>query len=86
LATSGFNVSKEAFIDKSKLASSSKYGKSTMQVPHPSWCYEQQLKSTTHDFFRDPRAVINPTFRATDKFLETQKPSTRTSGFGTNNA
>jgi hypothetical protein len=27
LATTGFNITKEAFIDKSKSASSSKYGK-----------------------------------------------------------
>jgi hypothetical protein len=37
LATTGFNVSKEVFIDNSKLASSSKYGKSGLQKPHPNW-------------------------------------------------
>jgi hypothetical protein len=85
LATSGFNVSREAFIDKSLLASTNKYGKATLQNPHPSWSHEP-FKSTTHDFFRDPNSLPNPTYRPTDKFLETQKLNTRLSGFGTNNA
>jgi hypothetical protein len=85
LATNGFNVSKEAFIDKSMLASSSKYGKPTMQNPHPSWSNEP-MKSSTHDFFRNPNSQPNPTYRPTDKFLETQKANTHLSGFGTNNA
>ncbi len=37
LATTGFNVTKEVFVDNSKLASSSKYGKSALQSPHPNW-------------------------------------------------
>jgi hypothetical protein len=37
LATSGFNITKDAFIDKSKLASSSKYGKTGLQKAHPNW-------------------------------------------------
>jgi hypothetical protein len=37
LATTGFNITKEAFIDKSKLASSSKYGKTELQKAHPNW-------------------------------------------------
>ena len=37
LATTGFNVSKEVFIDNSKLASSSKYGKTALQKAHPNW-------------------------------------------------
>jgi hypothetical protein len=37
LATTGFNVTKDAFIDQSKLASSSKYGKTGLQKAHPNW-------------------------------------------------
>jgi hypothetical protein len=37
LATTGFNITKDAFIDKSKLASSSKYGKTGLQKAHPNW-------------------------------------------------
>lgn len=62
LATNGFNVSRDAFIDKSKFASSSKYGKTSIQAPHPAWRLDAQ-RSTTHDFYRDPAAQVNPTFR-----------------------
>jgi hypothetical protein len=62
LSTNGFNASKDAFIDHSKLASSSKYGKTAIQKAHPAW-NEPPMKSTTHDFFRDPKTLVNPTFR-----------------------
>lgn len=37
LATTGFNLNKEALIDSSKLATSHKYGKTEIQTPHPAW-------------------------------------------------
>lgn len=37
LASTGFNITKEAFIDQSKLASTSKYGKTALQTAHPNW-------------------------------------------------
>ena len=37
LATTGFNVRNDVFVDTSKLASSSKYGKTALQRPHPNW-------------------------------------------------
>jgi hypothetical protein len=37
LATTGFNIARDALIDKSKMAASHKYGKSELQTPHPSW-------------------------------------------------
>ena len=37
LATTGFNLNKEVFVDHSKFGSSSKYGKSALQRPHPNW-------------------------------------------------
>lgn len=37
LASSGFNITHEALIDKSKSASSSKYGKTELQRAHPNW-------------------------------------------------
>jgi hypothetical protein len=37
LATTGFNLKREALIDGSKVASSHKYGKTELQTPHPAW-------------------------------------------------
>lgn len=37
LATTGFNITRDALVDKSKQASSHKYGKSELQTPHPAW-------------------------------------------------
>lgn len=37
LASTGFNLNREALIDTSKVASSSKYGKSEIQRAHPGW-------------------------------------------------
>lgn len=37
LASTGFNLTQDALIDKSKLASSSKYGKTELQRAHPNW-------------------------------------------------
>lgn len=37
LATTGHNFKYEANLDQSMAASSSKYGKSALQRPHPSW-------------------------------------------------
>ena len=37
LATTGFNLTNEALVDKSKNASSHKYGKSELQRSHPAW-------------------------------------------------
>ena len=40
--------------------------------------------STTHDTFKDPNKMNNPTFKQTEKFLQTSKKPTLTSGFGQN--
>jgi hypothetical protein len=77
-------------VDPSQNASTSKYGKSALQMPHPAW--QVQLKtiqintliSTNHDNFRDPNTRMNPTFKETEKFLQTQKLQTKHSGFGQN--
>ena len=37
LATTGFNITKDALIDKSKNASSHKYGKTEIQRSNPAW-------------------------------------------------
>ena len=37
LATTGFNITQDALIDHSKVASSHKYGKTELQTPHPGW-------------------------------------------------
>jgi hypothetical protein len=37
LASTGFNVNRDALIDRSKVASSSKYGKTEIQRAHPGW-------------------------------------------------
>lgn len=36
-ATTGFNLDRSALVDKSKVASSSKYGKTELQRAHPGW-------------------------------------------------
>lgn len=55
-----------------------------MLAPHPAWSQGPTM-STNHDSFRDPNSQVNPTFRQTDKWLQTQKPNTMASGYGTNN-
>ena len=42
------------------------------------------MVSTTHDTYKDPNKRDNPTFRQTEKFLQTNKKFTLTSGFGQN--
>ena len=37
MSTTGFNLNRTALIDNSKLASSSKYGKTEIQRAHPGW-------------------------------------------------
>ncbi len=37
LASTGFNLTNDALIDRSKVASSSKYGKTGLQRAHPNW-------------------------------------------------
>lgn len=37
LSSTGFNLNREALIDRSKVATSSKYGKSEIQRAHPGW-------------------------------------------------
>lgn len=76
---------REAYLDGSQLASSSKYGKTAIQKSHPAW-NEPPMKSSTHDYFRHPDTQVNPTFRETDKNLQTHKPFTKGSGFATNHA
>ena len=43
LSTTGFNLKKEALIDNSKIASSSKYGKTEIQGAHPGWNVQARL-------------------------------------------
>lgn len=62
LSTNGFNVRPDVFIDPSKSASSSKYGKTAIQKSHPAWGQPPML-SSTHDYFRHPDTQVNPTFR-----------------------
>ena len=42
--------------------------------------------STTQENFRNPNTLANPTFRETDKFSQTVKAPTKSSGFATNHA
>lgn len=37
MATTGFNLNRDTLIDRSKVASSSKYGKTELQRAHPGW-------------------------------------------------
>lgn len=92
LATTGFNASKSNFVDNSKFGSTSKYGKSALQRPHPNWNVSSILfqssswQSTTQQFYKRPTDHTNPTFRPTDKFLESTSNVTKSSGFGINHS
>ena len=37
LSTTGFNLNRDALIDSSKFGSTSKYGRTAIQRPHPGW-------------------------------------------------
>lgn len=92
LSSTGYNLNTQAFVDPSQNASTSKYGKSALQMPHPAWQVSplitqlDHLISTTHDTFRNPNSRLNPTFRETDTHLQTQKLQTKHSGFGQNHS
>eukprot|EP00825_Cyclidium_porcatum_P000681 TRINITY_DN1024_c0_g1_i4.p1 TRINITY_DN1024_c0_g1~~TRINITY_DN1024_c0_g1_i4.p1 ORF type:complete len:235 (+),score=36.60 TRINITY_DN1024_c0_g1_i4:290-994(+) len=83
LSSTGFNFRKHDFIDQSLDAQNHKYGRQTIQKHHPSQNAEFWL-SQTQTSFRDPKQLPNPTFRETNKFLQTQKPKTVESGFSQN--
>ena len=85
LSTNGFNINRETFLDSSKFASSSKYGKTEIQRSHPAW-NEEPWKSTTQETHQPPKLMNNPAFRPTEKENETMKKETRSSGFATNHA
>jgi hypothetical protein len=42
-ATTGFNLDRTALIDRSKVASSSKYGKTELQRAHPGWNVQTKI-------------------------------------------
>ena len=67
LSTNGFNVNKEALLDKSKVASSSKYGKTAILRAQPAW-NEGPWSSTTHALFKPPKTLDDPNFRETGKY------------------
>jgi hypothetical protein len=37
LSSTGYNLNHAAFVDPSQNASTSKYGKTALQLPHPAW-------------------------------------------------
>ena len=45
LASTGFNLTNDALIDRSKVASCSKYGKTGLQRAHPNWSVKYILFS-----------------------------------------
>lgn len=47
---------------------------------------QAEWKSTTHESFKAPGALLNPTYRQTDKWLETKKAESKGSGYSTNHA
>lgn len=44
IASTGFNVKKEDFIDKSQNGFTSKYGKTALQKAHPNWSVKFMFK------------------------------------------
>lgn len=51
-----------------------------------SYIIQAEWRSTTHDAFKNPGALLSPTYRPTEKWLQTQSPATKSSGFATNHA
>ena len=47
LSSTGFNLNRDALIDTSKVASSSKYGKSEIQRAHPGWNVREVISRRT---------------------------------------
>ena len=86
-------MTKQDLIDQSKIGSSSKYGRSAWLKAHPAWqvCYLLNLqapdwKTTTQSTFVDPKTLVNPTYRESNKFEEYRKLPALSSGFSTNRA
>ncbi|EGR34633.1 hypothetical protein IMG5_005550 [Ichthyophthirius multifiliis] len=85
LASTGFNYRRHDFKDTSRKAYSHKYGCQTIITNHPAVEVESKdWVSQTKDTFRNPKNRVNPTYRETDKQLQTQKNFTKTSGFQQN--
>ncbi|EAR94214.3 hypothetical protein TTHERM_00522810 (macronuclear) [Tetrahymena thermophila SB210] len=85
LASTGFNYQRHDFRDPSLTATTHKFGAQTLLKNHPSIDQKSnQWQSQTHDSFRNPLHKPNPTYRETDKDLQTQKYFTKTSGFQQN--
>lgn len=83
LSSTGFNFRKHDFIDQSIEAKTHKYGSQTIQKHHP--CINAEAWETqTQAIYKNPRGQLNPTYRETDKFLQTHKPRTIQSGFSEN--
>lgn len=47
---------------------------------------QAEWRSTTHENFKDPKQLLNPTYHPTEKNLQTNKPKTKGSGFATNHS
>lgn len=70
-------------IDYSKEASSSKYGKTAIILPHPGWRVDK-LRSTSHDTYKNPNTHLPPTYDPTPPLLQTKKHICEKSGYETN--
>jgi hypothetical protein len=77
-------VKVDNFIDRSKVVTSSKYGKTQIQKVHPAW--NDYWQTTNRDAFKDPGKLERPTFREGDRFAVNQRQTTKLSGFAANHA
>ena len=87
LSTTGFNAKRYNFVDETKAATTHKYGKQTIIPNHP--CLDVPLEKRITEFkdsFKDVRLQVPPTYRKTDKNLQTKKECTTLSGFKSNHS
>ncbi|KAM3135369.1 hypothetical protein pb186bvf_012527 [Paramecium bursaria] len=83
LSSTGFNFDPKALIDKDQEAYSHKYGRQTILKEHPG-IGVKKLETSYQGSFKRPQGLVKPTFRKTDRFLQTSKEDTKTSGFQKN--
>ncbi|CAD8086446.1 unnamed protein product [Paramecium primaurelia] len=83
LSSTGFNFDAKELIDPHKEAYSHKYGCQTILKHHPCTHIDKMVTSY-QDGFKKPQNLVAPTFRKTDRYLETSQAQTKTSGFQKN--
>ena len=78
-----FNSNKYDFVDRSKSACHARFGKHTYPGSSPAW-WPKLKNSTYRDNFKNPKALVPPTFRFQKKDKVSRRELTKLSGFAKN--